>query len=233
MALNICPAVASGHAAQHAGMVSWVVPPGWRLVLPRRVETHRWSRLIHPVNVTRLMRGKEPLGTRGGPRGGGDVSIFVHRWMHELLEGGVMSGYECVCVCACVHACVCVSVRGGGVRAESSSDQYSFIQKELSERKAEREKKFHSKQINDRNRMIHTLEHTLEHTKHILQSFRKTLSIRLTYQEEERKTGRGGQEERRRGGEEKRREEKEGREEEEGSRGGWRGQKSHNFRTEK
>lgn len=40
------------------------------LWLPRCVGMHHWNHLIHTINVTGLMSGKESLGTARGPYGG-------------------------------------------------------------------------------------------------------------------------------------------------------------------
>ena len=75
-------------------MAPRAVPPALRrdgvwLWLPRCVGMHRWNHLIHTVNVTGLMSGKESLGTKGG---GGVRWVCVDGWVCR----------ECVCVCVCV-----------------------------------------------------------------------------------------------------------------------------------
>lgn len=61
---------------------------------------HHWNHLIHTVNVTGLMSGKESLGTKGGWVGG-RMYVCVCVWMDRLGVCMRVGGYNvCVCVCS-------------------------------------------------------------------------------------------------------------------------------------
>lgn len=54
-----CPSSLSGELGARGGVGVW-------LCLPRCVGMHHWYHLIHTINVTGLMSGKESLGTTEG-----------------------------------------------------------------------------------------------------------------------------------------------------------------------